>query len=209
MDTNSLTLIAHEILSLADRIDQALTLDIACMCSDFKDEDKYLNKVLHYLKKIKEDPEEFIEDWGLEEKLHPNSLKAQIIELEKYVADLLKVPFEKRGITYEEHEYEMPRNTHISDLTHFLDKNGEIAKSMPKEAREKASFFTLLIDKFTSSWKNELKTDIRCFQPGCDGHIFTRKNFQTHDIEWHCLMCGASGTITKWQGTKWDNSKCG
>jgi hypothetical protein len=99
----------------------------------------------------------------------------------------------------------MPRGDYITDLSHFLDGDGEIAKAMPKEAREKASFFTLLVDAATSVDDYELKTGIRCFKPACEGKIFVRMP-EDSGIEWHCLMCGVSGIINNWQGSKWDNS---
>jgi len=53
MDTNSLTLKAHKILALSGSIERALSLDIACICRDFDDENKYLLEVLSYLNELK------------------------------------------------------------------------------------------------------------------------------------------------------------
>jgi len=205
MDTDNLALMTHEILSLAEQIDRAVMLDIACLCEEFSDENTYLKEVLDYLQALRERPGEYIAHWNLEENLHPERLKASIIELEGYVKKVLDTPLKKRGITYEVHEYEMPRGDYITDLSHFLDGDGEIAKAMPKEAREKASFFTLLVDAATSVDDYELKTGIRCFKPACEGKIFVRMP-EDSGIEWHCLMCGVSGIINNWQGSKWDNS---
>lgn len=38
---------------------------------------------------------------------------------------------------------------YISNMQHFLDDKGNIPKQMPKEARELASFFALVIDATT------------------------------------------------------------
>ena len=35
---------------------------------------------------------------------------------------------------------------YISDMTHFLNEEGNIPKEMPTEARELASFFALVVD---------------------------------------------------------------
>jgi len=50
-------------------------------------------------------------------------------------------------------------------MTHFLDKQGNIAKQMPKEARELASFLALVIDTTSQKLPTKLTpTDIRCFE---------------------------------------------
>jgi len=58
----------------------------------------------------------------------------------------------------------------ISDITHFLNEQGNIPKQMPKEAREMASFFALIVDTSTRINPSRLtQTDIRCFEKGCQG----------------------------------------
>lgn len=194
------------LIYIADRIDRSVTLDIACLCERFSDENSYLQEVLRYLLAVKRKPAEYVERRNIEKNLHPGSLSVNLTELEGYVRKVLETPIEKRGITYEVHEFEMPRGDYITDLTHFIDNSGEIVKSMPRAAREKAGFFTLLVvDAATSSDDYELKTGIRCFKPDCEGTIFIRMP-EDSGIEWHCLMCGVSGIINNWQGSKWDNS---
>jgi len=39
-------------------------------------------------------------------------------------------------------------------MTHFLNEEGNIPKQMPKEARELASFFALVIDETIKNKKN-------------------------------------------------------
>jgi hypothetical protein len=56
---------------------------------------------------------------------------------------------------------------YITNLTHFLDETGNIPKQMPKEARELASFFALVVDTATKKNPTTLtSTDIRCFNKG-------------------------------------------
>lgn len=53
-------------------------------------------------------------------------------------------------------------------MTHFLDEKGNIPKVMPREAREIAGFFALVIDTTTKNLPSKLtSTDIRCFEKGC------------------------------------------
>jgi hypothetical protein len=55
-------------------------------------------------------------------------------------------------------------------MTHFLDEQGNIPKQMPKEARELASFFALVIDTTTNINPKRLSaTNIRCSEKGCPG----------------------------------------
>lgn len=57
---------------------------------------------------------------------------------------------------------------YISNMQHFLDAKGNIPKHMPKEARELASFFALVIDSTTQNIPFTLtQTDVCCFEKGC------------------------------------------
>jgi len=40
---------------------------------------------------------------------------------------------------------------YISNILHFLDESGNIAKEMPKEGREMAGFLVLVIDSATQA----------------------------------------------------------
>ena len=92
-------------------------------------------------------------------------------------------------------------------MTHFLDEQGNIAKQMPKEAREMASFLALVVDTATTiNPKRLTATSVRCFKKGCQGT--TRIEFipSIKEIHWMCSRCENEGRISHWQGTKWDNS---
>jgi hypothetical protein len=90
-------------------------------------------------------------------------------------------------------------------MTHFLDEQGNIPKQMPKQARELANFFALVIDTTTKVHPTKLvKTDIRCFEKGCQGAILI-EILPSNEIHWMCSLCENEGKISDWQGTKWDN----
>jgi len=94
----------------------------------------------------------------------------------------------------------------ISNMTHSLDVQGEIPKKMPKEARELASFFALVIDTTTNINPKRLSsTQIRCFEKGCIGTIGVEVLPST-EIHWMCSRCENEGRISGWKGTKWDNT---
>jgi hypothetical protein len=94
---------------------------------------------------------------------------------------------------------------YISNITHFLDETGNVPKQMPKEARELASFLTLVIDTTTKSPSPKLTpTEIRCFEKGCHGLVWVGIE-PSNEIHWKCSHCENEGLISEWQGTKWDN----
>lgn len=95
---------------------------------------------------------------------------------------------------------------YISNIQHFLDAQGNIPKQMPKEAREMASFFALVIDTCTNKLPNKLTpTDIRCFGKGCQGTTRIEYLPSTGEIHWICSRCENEGKISGWQGTRWYN----
>ena len=94
---------------------------------------------------------------------------------------------------------------YISNMSHFLDKNGNIPKQMPKKARELASFLALVIDTTTKILPAKLThTNLRCFEKGCQGTARV-EILPTDEIHWICSRCDNEGKISHWQRTKWDN----
>jgi hypothetical protein len=99
--------------------------------------------------------------------------------------------------------------TYVTDITHYLDKNGELAE-MPAEARKLASFLVLLIDATTQAipaWNYD--TRIRCRTGTCEGSIRASVTSKDDGIWWHCPRCGHNGVVRNWQGTKWDQTRPG
>ena len=98
--------------------------------------------------------------------------------------------------------------TYVTDLTHYLATDGGIVKTMPKEAREIASFLALVVDAVTSQFPNTtsgIETGMRCRTPGCHGDIIGALDGPEEPVHWYCLDCGDNGTVSSWQGTKWDS----
>ncbi len=94
----------------------------------------------------------------------------------------------------------------ITDLSHSLDLNGNIAKEMPMAGRETASFLALIVDAATRDYEPPIKaTDIRCLQKKCGGTIELGFSSEDDAIEWWCSDCDQAGRISGWQGTKWNN----
>lgn len=100
-------------------------------------------------------------------------------------------------------------SAYIMDLTHYLDDNGEIPKDIHRDAREMGSFLALVVDMVTVVYPETdtgVETGIRCRIQGCTGEIIGALDNPDEEIHWFCIECGHHGTISNWQGSKWDNT---
>lgn len=97
---------------------------------------------------------------------------------------------------------------YITNLTHSLNEQGEIAKEMPKAGRERASYSALIVDIATKDYEPPIMaTEIRCMKKQCKGMIELTIHPEDEVIEWWCTDCDEMGQISGWQGTKWDNRR--
>ncbi len=100
--------------------------------------------------------------------------------------------------------------TYVTNITHFLDEQGEMPADLPGPARKMASFLVLLIDAVSQKVPAEdCDTRIRCRQRGCLGSIHATLPSMDDDIHWICPDCGHNGVINSWQGTKWNQQADG
>ncbi len=98
--------------------------------------------------------------------------------------------------------------TYISNLTHFLDENGNIPEFIPKKHRQFAYFLAMIVDSLTHSALDHTQPPpdpIRCHARGCKGIIHSTLDLDDDSIVWECDQCGDYGRISGWQKTKWDN----
>ena len=96
---------------------------------------------------------------------------------------------------------------YITNITHFLDENGNIAADMNVSGCKMASFLAMIIDHSTSQQEEEMTDiDIRCNKRGCHGAILAEVNRSENTIFWGCTDCDHDGMISEWKGSKWDNS---
>jgi len=96
----------------------------------------------------------------------------------------------------------------ISNISHFLNPHGNIVRDMPSEARELASFLTLIIEA-TTDFESEsgFSTELPCNDKECSGTTHSRLLIEKdHEIYWWCSKCKEEGIITEWEGTHWDQS---
>ena len=95
--------------------------------------------------------------------------------------------------------------TFVTDITHYLDDDGELPVEMPGPARKLASFLALVIDATSQDIPaDNHNTNIRCRQDGCTGSIRASLMSVNDEITWSCPVCSHNGVIRNWQGTKWN-----
>jgi hypothetical protein len=102
MDTNDLTEKAWEILTIAEEINHIITIHIGAMCSDYQTEDKFLKGVINFIRKILDDPEEFMDYWNLYDEIDVPEMVSGLSRLKNYANEVIKTPMQNRGKTIEE-----------------------------------------------------------------------------------------------------------
>jgi RNA polymerase subunit RPABC4/transcription elongation factor Spt4 len=99
-------------------------------------------------------------------------------------------------------------DTWITDITHFLDKEGEII-SEPAQARKLAEYFAAII-VMASFLDPDYPTEYRVLcrrrpnRKPCQEEIAGFVEPETDNIVWVCPACGDGGLISNWRGTIWD-----
>ena len=101
-------------------------------------------------------------------------------------------------------------DTWITDITHFLDEEGEII-SEPPQARKLAEYLTAII--IMASFPDpeypqeyQVKCRRRPNRKPCLEGVVGFVDPETDDVVWMCPVCGDRGLISHWQGTRWDMS---
>ena len=96
--------------------------------------------------------------------------------------------------------------THVSNLTDFLDNNGQLVDS-PASLGKMAAFLVSIVDAVTPKCPAiGHNTGVRCRNRGCKGSIHASLQHADGRITWWCLLCEQNGVISDWSGTKWDRT---
>ena len=74
-----------------------LKCDIRVWSKDYKNENAYLNGILKFVQKIKDDSADYLDYWNLLEKLALVAFVKSIEELEKDIKKTIETPIEQRG----------------------------------------------------------------------------------------------------------------
>ena len=75
MDTEDLTEMAHETLNLAYKCSDYLQCDFGVLASKFQNENDYLKELLEFSHEIKDDPQGYLEEWGIQDQTNLSSFE--------------------------------------------------------------------------------------------------------------------------------------
>ena len=97
-----------------------------------------------------------------------------------------------------------------ANLRQFLDENGNVL-ALTEQAKTVFNFLSHIVSSVSEDIEKPLiEVDLKCSARGddlsCEGGI-EATCIAIDMIEWHCDSCEASGTISHWQGSLWDNQK--
>ena len=99
--------------------------------------------------------------------------------------------------------------TSITDLTHYLDEDGEIAIVSGAGLRF-VEYLTSIISMISHPQPvpDEFNVKCRCKPKRipCTGILMGGTDPNTDVIIWWCPVCHENGFISNWQGTLWDLS---
>jgi len=104
-------------------------------------------------------------------------------------------------------------DTWITDISHFLDENGELI-SEPSQARKLGEFLAAIIVMASypdPEYPHEYRVSCRR-RPNrklCQTDIAGWLDPETDDVVWICPICQDKGLIRNWRGTIWDMSDSG
>lgn len=99
--------------------------------------------------------------------------------------------------------------TYITDITHYLDDEGEIAIESGAGLRF-AVYLTSIISMISHPQPVPEEFNVKCRcrpkRKPCKGIIMGGTDPDTGIIIWWCKECHVNGFISNWQGTMWDMS---
>jgi hypothetical protein len=99
MDTDDLTEMAYEMISIAGEISEYLRCDIGVRSRDYKNEGEYLMGIHKFLRRILSRPHSYLESWNLEDEVDPKAFKRDVASLVEHIAATLATPISERGPT--------------------------------------------------------------------------------------------------------------
>ena len=99
IDTDDLTEMAYEMISIAGEISECLVCDIGVRSKDYKNEDEYLMGIHKFLRGSLRRPRCYLESWNLEDKVDPKSFKKEVASLVEHISTTLATPISERRPT--------------------------------------------------------------------------------------------------------------
>ena len=97
MDTDYLTPMAYDCIRLADDTADVLKSELGAACSQYRDEDAYLQGILADVKEIAEDPEDYLDWWNLLDHTDIAVFRKKIRVLREHIEKTINTPIAERG----------------------------------------------------------------------------------------------------------------
>ena len=97
MDTDDLTSMAYDSIWIANEATDVLKSELGAACSKYKTEDAYLQGLFAYVKKIEEDPEDYLDWWNLLDSTDMPVFRAKLRTLLDHIEKTIKTPIADRG----------------------------------------------------------------------------------------------------------------
>ena len=97
MDTDDLTEMAYQTIVLANYVTDVLKCELGVLCGRFKTEDEYLRGALEYLDELLDEPEEYLDSWGLLDDMDIPAFIAKLDKVRRHVERTMDTSYAKRG----------------------------------------------------------------------------------------------------------------
>jgi len=105
--------------------------------------------------------------------------------------------------------------TFVTDITHFLDEQGNIPKTLPTPAKKLVEFLGSIVADVSKNPRFDYqKVGIQCWSMShrgcCPGIIEAGIELDNFNIVWYCPKCKDNGVISNWKDTFYDcsDAKC-
>ena len=97
MDTDDLTNMAYQTITLAQDVSEFLRAEIGASASDFSSEDEFLRGTVEFLAEVLDDPENYLDSWNAIEETNIPCFADGVRRLRVHVAKILDTPQGQRG----------------------------------------------------------------------------------------------------------------
>lgn len=97
MDTDDLTPMAHETLSLAYEACEPMRAEIGASARNFRHEDAFLRGVATFVQEIVDDPEGYLDSWTLLGEVETSAFLAKVQRVQAHIERTLNTPRSERG----------------------------------------------------------------------------------------------------------------
>ena len=97
MDTDELTEMAYQTITIAYDVSENLRAEIGASASLVTSEDDFLRQTIEFLDEILDDPEDYLDSWNMLDDVQVATFTEGVRRLRDHAAKTLVTPFEQRG----------------------------------------------------------------------------------------------------------------